>query len=95
VAYSTDPDEAPIPYVHPNQTSIPEPGYKAGQLGPCFWCGVPAVYGQIDIGGKRRVDACRHHYEFTIAPAFAERNRIREEARKARAVARASGKKKR
>lgn len=81
------PDEGPVD-VHPDQTSIPAPNYKPGELGPCYWCGDPATYGRIDIGLPKRphqprilVQACAHHYRVTVQPALIQQAADKEAKR--------------
>lgn len=79
------PDDFPI---HPDQTSIPEPDFLPGELGPCCWCSEPAVYGRIDVGLPKRphqprtlVQACYTHYVLTIKPAL-DRQAAEKEAKR-------------
>lgn len=77
-----------LPTVHPDQTTIPEAPYAPGQLGACYWCEDPAIYGHLDIGLAKRagqpkptVNVCLKHYRSVIAPALAERAAEKEAKR--------------
>jgi hypothetical protein len=75
-------------HIHAGQQALREGPFKPDQLGPCFWCGSPATYGRMDLGGKAAIDACAYHYHNVIAPALAEVEAERERKRKAAALAR-------
>jgi hypothetical protein len=92
--YDTNTDGPDLPYVHPEQTTIPDAPYMPGESGYCYWCSEEAVYGQIKLGGNLIVNACKFHYSDVVAPALArvaaERERKRIAAHQAKRAQRAA-----